>query len=333
MADKYGFQYKPSKWVAFGKGLEGNQVPLASFFRGMSSTMAPAEMQEQQNAYNQAVIKANHAISQGNYAQASEMVGETDPALARDLAMKQQEQEYLNKMLGYRERALSERIASREAPKGEFGYLLEQGGLSPEDRQALVNERLKTLSKTPDALYNQAQATAAGRGAGEMEYAGKLIEEKEGAKQRLAEQKDLRDFETKASESLSNIAKVENILASSPEVAGAYAPYREALGRYGAVGGLNKEDLQKRGELQRRVGEIKQSLIAQAKAMGQSGINTATEIEQATKGVNEDSSVGQLQGALEVLKEKQNYLLKLKKAQIKPQEQEEIIDYTTLIGG
>ena len=56
-----------------------------------------------------------------------------------------------------------------------------------------------------------------------------------------------------------------------------------------------------RGNAYRQLGNIKNDLIAKAKASGQSGINTAKEIEQATAGLNENSSPEEILGALDAM--------------------------------
>ena len=59
---------------------------------------------------------------------------------------------------------------------------------------------------------------------------------------------------------------------------------------------MKADDLRKRGEVIRNLGSIRNDLIAQAKANGQSGINTAREIEMATAGLNENSSAEEISG-------------------------------------
>ena len=66
--------------------------------------------------------------------------------------------------------------------------------------------------------------------------------------------------------------------------------------------GFNKEQLQTRGEISRTIGVIKNGLIAQARANGQTGINTMAEINQATAGIDENSSQAELLGALKAMK-------------------------------
>lgn len=66
---------------------------------------------------------------------------------------------------------------------------------------------------------------------------------------------------------------------------------------------MKADDLRKRGEVIRNLGSIRNDLIAQAKANGQSGINTAREIEMATAGLNENSSAEEILGALDYMTE------------------------------
>ena len=64
---------------------------------------------------------------------------------------------------------------------------------------------------------------------------------------------------------------------------------------------MDTDNLRKRGQIVRNLGNIRNDLIAQAKANGQSGINTAREIEMATAGLNENSSAEEILGALEYM--------------------------------
>ena len=97
-------------------------------------------------------------------------------------------------------------------------------------------------------------------------------------------------------------------IEDNPSTVGMYAPLKTAVAR--ALGGLgDKEWLNKRGYSSRALGEIQNNLIAEAKMSGQSGINTAREIEQATKGLNE------ILGALSAM---QDSISRLRKQQKTP---------------
>lgn len=103
-------------------------------------------------------------------------------------------------------------------------------------------------------------------------------------------------------------------IEDNPSTVGMYAPLKTAVAR--ALGGLgDKEWLNKRGYSSRALGEIQNNLIAEAKMSGQSGINTAREIEQATKGLNENSSQAEILGALSAM---QDSISRLRKQQKTP---------------
>ena len=97
---------------------------------------------------------------------------------------------------------------------------------------------------------------------------------------------------------------LKNLVEENPNLVGPYAPISAAVSRYtGGTLGMNADNLRKRGEVIRNLGSIRNDLIAQAKANGQSGINTAREIEMATAGLNENSSAEEILGALDYMTE------------------------------
>lgn len=99
-----------------------------------------------------------------------------------------------------------------------------------------------------------------------------------------------------------NLNNLKNLVEENPNLVGPYAPISAAVSRYtsGKLG-MDTDNLRKRGEVIRNLGSIRNDLIAQAKANGQSGINTAREIEMATAGLNENSSAEEILGALEYM--------------------------------
>lgn len=130
----------------------------------------------------------------------------------------------------------------------------------------------------------------------QSEY-GKTLERKQ-AEADIARQDNLRRLNA----SLSGIDYAKQLIQQNPQAVNAYAPIFRTLGRYtGGNVGMSKQDLQTRGEIVRTIGEIKNGLIAQAKAGGQSGINTMAEINQATAGIDENSSKEELMGALNAM--------------------------------
>lgn len=101
-----------------------------------------------------------------------------------------------------------------------------------------------------------------------------------------------------------NLNNLKNLVEENPNLVGPYAPISAAVSRYtGGTLGMNADNLRKRGEVIRNLGSIRNDLIAQAKANGQSGINTAREIEMATAGLNENSSAEEILGALDYMTE------------------------------
>lgn len=113
---------------------------------------------------------------------------------------------------------------------------------------------------------------------------------KQQEKQRLAEEND------------SRLKAVQDSLQNNPDTVGFYSPLKTAVSRM--LGGAgDREFLANRGYNMRALGEVQNALIAEAKASGQSGINTASEIQQATKGLNENSSFEEINGALQAMQD------------------------------
>lgn len=124
--------------------------------------------------------------------------------------------------------------------------------------------------------------------------------------------KQLAQQETKKAEnmqqlntSLSNINDLRNQIEKDPSVFGFASPLKIVSSRLASALGSSTagEYLQNRGKAYRQLGSIKNDLIAKAKSAGQSGINTAREIEQATAGLNENSSPEEILGALDAMYE------------------------------
>lgn len=124
--------------------------------------------------------------------------------------------------------------------------------------------------------------------------------------------KQLAQQETKKAEnmqqlqtSLSNINDLRNQINKDPSVFGFASPLKAASARLASAFGSESasEYLKNRGKAYRQLSNIKNSLIAQAKAAGQSGINTIAEINQATAGLNENSSPEEILGALDAMYE------------------------------
>lgn len=100
-----------------------------------------------------------------------------------------------------------------------------------------------------------------------------------------------------------NVPEIDELVSSiqqNPDTMGWKSPIKTIAAR---VTGTSPEYLLNRGENIRRLGTVQNNLIAEAKAAGQSGINTMAEIRQATKGLNENSSPEEVVGALNAMKD------------------------------
>lgn len=107
-----------------------------------------------------------------------------------------------------------------------------------------------------------------------------------------------------------------------------YSPVSSALGAatYGNYG-MTDEEREVRGGLLREIAAIKQELIARAKEQGQSGINTAREIEQATKGID-SGDYATLIGALKALQKYEQTVTGLENGMsVAPQQRQEVISF------
>ena len=161
-----------------------------------------------------------------------------------------------------------------------IGYL-QTLGYSPEEAAALYYSGnnptldMSTLGKKGYEAYDKEQGKA-------------LAKQQE--QQRLAEQNDAR------------LKAVQESLQNNPDTVGFYSPLKTAVARVLGDAG-DKDYLANRGYNLRALGEVQNALIAEAKASGQSGINTASEIRQATKGLNENSSYEEIDGALRAMQD------------------------------
>ena len=114
---------------------------------------------------------------------------------------------------------------------------------------------------------------------------------------------------------MENIKELQNQIRKDPSVFGIQSIYKVPVSRVGALTGNEsaQDYLINRGNAYRQLGNIKNDLIAKAKASGQSGINTAREIEQATAGLNENSSPEEILGALDAMYKSASRLLNSQK--------------------
>ena len=132
----------------------------------------------------------------------------------------------------------------------------------------------------------------------------------------LAEQEANRaEIESATNISLNNINDLEAQIRKDPSVFGIQSIYKVPISRVGALTGNEsaQDYLINRGNAYRQLGNIKNDLIAKAKAAGQSGINTAREIEQATAGLSENSSPEEILGALGAMRKSAQGLINIQK--------------------
>lgn len=174
------------------------------------------------------------------------------------------------------------RNAGLNALKGEFGSLLaHKATLSPDDPQhELIDTRLRTIAQSPEYVQERAYSQQIG---------------KEEAKRKGNIEQSI----TLAGNEINTLDNLVSELDANPDLVGVYSPYKTMAGRLtGGKLGYSESDLEKRGSLIRGIGEVQNQILAKARASGQSGINTISEIQQATKGIDENSSYKELRGAL-----------------------------------
>ena len=138
---------------------------------------------------------------------------------------------------------------------------------------------------------------------GDLGFKGLNAYEAEKGKQLAQQEAKQAENIQQFSSSMENIKELQNQIRKDPSVFGIQSIYKVPISRVGALTGNEsaQDYLINRGNAYRQLGNIKNDLIAKAKASGQSGINTAKEIEQATAGLNENSSPEEILGALDAM--------------------------------
>lgn len=154
--------------------------------------------------------------------------------------------------------------------------------------------------------------------------------QKERAKQeeklKFEQKKEVTNADKNYRNAVYNLDNLKNLVEENPNLVGPYAPIGAAVSRYtGGKFGMKADDLRKRGEVIRNLGSIRNDLIAQAKANGQSGINTAREIEMATAGLNENSSAEEILGALDYMTEAAK---KIHELSVSDMVTDDVVDYS-----
>ena len=202
-------------------------------------------------------------------------------------------------------------------------------------KQADERQKLKDISKSYNTT-NEIKNYEALRGMG-------VDDETEVQKQQaIADIKGRKEQQEKiqtAKQTASDLEDTMNFVKGLPEViVGPYASGLNAVGAFtGGNVGLTDEQQMLKGELDRRVGEIENQIIAVARQNGQTGINTMAEIRQAAKGIATAKSKPALLGALKHMKElQQKYVQMGQKGLVDNDEaqmttiqpQENVVDYT-----
>ena len=178
----------------------------------------------------------------------------------------------------------------------------------PDELKSPIDARISYLSNNPENIYDTSY----------QKKAGSLQAEREG------KQEEAFDVASNQDE---NIKSLIGDIKENKGLLGVYSPVRVSAARYtnGSIG-YSPEELEKRGNIIRRLGEIQNSIIQKARAAGQVGINTLAEIEQATKGLNEYSSDQEIIGALEAIQKSEQRLIERINQKRQPKTSTEIID-------
>ena len=236
-----------------------------------------------------------------------------DPARAQDPA-------YLSQV--------AQRFGRPQSPlagAGEFGRLLsfqqtpEFQQLDPQQQQ-LLGGRLEYLTQSPANIYARELAKTQAGLTGEiglkpvLERQTTLAEQQ--AKREVEGEKALAEATRSFQAADVEINKIEDILREDPEVTGAYSAPQAALSRYtGGQIGFTPEQMQRRGELERRLNKLGTTLIGMATAAGQSGINVQAEVERITRGITSQSTPEELKGAMGALREQLQVLRDIRAGQ------------------
>ena len=161
----------------------------------------------------------------------------------------------------------------------------------PDDQKALVTARLNYMSNNPENVYDTSY----------QKKAGALQAQKEGEQAQALETSE---------NQAGNIDRLISDISQNKDLLGIYSAPRAGLARLTmGQAGYSPEQMEKRGSLIRQLGEIQNSIIQKARAAGQVGINTISEIRQATKGIDENTSPEEIIGALQYMKEKEQDLI------------------------
>lgn len=272
-----------------------------------------------QKRRNEGLASGIEQIQGGDWQGGINTIAQTDPNTALDLAQYKQKQDdamnmaqmkiaadmqnrntltpYQQEMLALKRQEMAQGQNNPFNSKNEFINLMgirnnpQVWNSLPDDQKALVNSRLNYMSNNPENIYDTSY----------QKKAGSLQAQREGEQAQALE----------ASENQAgNIDRLISDISQNKDLLGIYSAPRAGLARLTmGQAGYSPEQMEKRGSLIRQLGEIQNSIIQKARAAGQVGINTISEIRQATKGIDENTSAEEIIGALQYMKEKEQDLI------------------------
>lgn len=308
---------------AVGAGMAGNTSPLASGLRGFSAASSARGLARGLANYNLATNDADRNLALAEMAR-------YNPEAAQSFMIKSQ--------LAGGQGRLSDL-------QWQFAQLNDPD--VPEEEKALIRANLQRTAQIPEYMQDVSGARRRGTLLEDISLGGKVIEaatpaEVERQRQIRQTQKDVElamnpeieaetiaakkqaeqkiESEKKQVESQIRQNQIDDLMVDVTTNKDLLRPYSGASATVGAwtggVVGMSEADRIKRGELLRGVADIKNNLIARAKAQGQSGINTATEIEQATKGID-SGDYATLIGGLNALKKYEKEISRLEQQKSK----------------
>ena len=282
---------------------------------GLGSFAKPYVQGRTQDALNKGIGQ----IQEGDWNGGISTIGEWSPETAMNLAQYKQKQDdainlaqmkiaadmqnrntltpYQQEMLALKRQEMAQGQSNPFNSKNEFINLMgirnnqQVWDSLPDDQKALVNARLNYMSNNPENIYDTSY----------QKKAGSLQAQREGEQAQALETSE---------NQAGNIDRLISDISQNKDLLGIYSAPRAGLARLTmGQAGYSPEQMEKRGSLIRQLGEIQNSIIQKARAAGQVGINTISEIRQATKGIDENTSAEEIIGALQYMKEKEQDLI------------------------
>ena len=282
---------------------------------GLGSFAKPYVQGKTQDALNKGIGQ----IQEGDWNGGISTIGEWSPETAMNLAQYKQKQDdainmaqmkiaadmqnrntltpYQQEMLALKRQEMAQGQSNPFNSKNEFINLMgirnnpQVWDSLPDDQKALVNSRLNYMSNNPENIYDTSY----------QKKAGSLQAQREGEQAQALETSE---------NQAGNIDRLISDISQNKDLLGIYSAPRAGLARLTmGQAGYSPEQMEKRGSLIRQLGEIQNSIIQKARAAGQVGINTISEIRQATKGIDENTSAEEIIGALQYMKEKEQDLI------------------------